>query len=193
MGSNMLLTIGAILLFGLFLSLTNKLMIGNNQVAAQNEYYITALGLAQSVIDEAKTKAFDHNTDTVDVLTTAGLTDLGSLGPDGMNEAFSSPDILTSDAPYSATNRGYLSSVRFNDIDDYNGYSRLVNTPRSEGYSMRVTVRYASEINPDLASASKTYCKVMTVKVTSPFFPKVDEGGGVTVPDTIKLSYAFTY
>ena len=58
MGANMILTMGAILLFGVFLNTSNKLMIGNNQNASQNEYYVTALSLVQSVIDEAKTKQF---------------------------------------------------------------------------------------------------------------------------------------
>ena len=65
MGANMILTIGAILLFGVFLNTSNQLMIGNNQIASTNEYYISALAIGQSVIDEAKTNSFDEKTLTL--------------------------------------------------------------------------------------------------------------------------------
>ena len=191
MGANMILTIGAVLLFGTFLSITNKLMIGNNQIASQNEYYITGISLAQSIIDEAKTKSFDQKTVSGSVSSRSSLTSPDSLGRDGLSEQ-SVPvvDTLTAAVPYSTSGKGYLSSVRFNDIDDYKGYSRIVNTPRSEGYKLRVTIGYVSETCPDSSSASKTYAKKMIVKVTSPFFPKLGENGG---PDTLSISYGFTY
>ena len=191
MGANMLLTIGAVLLFGMFLSLSNKLMIGNNQIASQNEYYITGLSLAQSVIDEAKTKAFDQKTASGSVSSRSSLTSPDSLGRDGSSElTVPAVDTLCSSSPYSSTSKGYWSSIKFNDIDDYKGYSRLVNTPRAEGYKLRVTVNYASETSPDSSSMSRTYCKKITVKVTSPYFPKQGDNGG---PDTLTIPYAFTY
>ena len=149
MGSNMMLTIGAILLFGMFLSLSDKMMIGNTQIAAQNEYFVAGLSLAQSIIDEAKTKAFDHTTDTTFIYSSTALTVPASLGPDGVDEVFSYPDILSASAPYSVGNPGYNSSIKFNDIDDYDGYTRLVNTPRAEGYKLLVSVGFASETYPD--------------------------------------------
>ena len=194
MGANMMLTIGSILLFGMFLSTSNKLMTGNSQIAAQNEYYIAGLSIAQSVIDEAKTKEFDENTVGKIVSSITGLTTVGSLGRDGGAEAtVPSKDTLSSRAPYSSTNKGYFSAVKFNDVDDYNGYIRIVNTPRAENYQVRVAVNYASATFPDSAKASRTFCKTMTVKVTSPFFRAIGEVGGVAIPDTLKISYAFTY
>jgi hypothetical protein len=191
MGANMMLTIGAILLFGMFLSTTNKLMIGNNQIAAQNEYYIAGISLAQSIIDEAKTKAFDQKTIGLDtMISRANLTAPGSLGKDGGAELLALPDTIRTKNPYTAKYPGYLSTVTYNDVDDYNGYTRVVNTPRAEGYRLFCQVSYASETAPDSVKASRTYCKVITVKVTSPYFRKNRENGG---PDTLSLSYAFTY
>src|SRR5262245_39016337 len=95
MGGNMILTIGSVLLFGTFLSLANKLMIGNNQIASQNEYYITSLSLAQSIIEEAKTKAFDQKTVTTGVSSRSQLTSPDSLGRDNNSELLiPSPDTL---------------------------------------------------------------------------------------------------
>ena len=189
----MMLTIGALVIFGIFLGAANKLMISNNQIASQNEYYLTAISLAQSVIDEAKTKAFDQKTVSGSVGARSSLTAVASIGIDGLSESVPFPDTLCSSTPYSSNNRGYMSAVHFNDIDDYNNYYRLVNTPRAEGYRIRVYVNYANETSPDNQSMSQTYCKRMVVKVTSPYFPRVEDGAGVTIPDTLTLSYAFTY
>src|SRR6516162_10165223 len=145
MAGNMLLTIGAIIIFGIFLCGANKLMIGNNQIAAQNEYYLTALSLAQSIIDEAKDKAFDQATVGTAISTRAPLAAPGLFGPDGASEAVPFPDTLCKSSPYSATNPGYWSAIRFNDVDDYQGYYRLVNTPRAEGYKLRVSLTYVNE------------------------------------------------
>lgn len=191
MGANMMLTIGAILLFGIFLSSTNKLMIGNNQIASQNEYYIAGISLAQSLIDEAKTKAFDENTIGQDTMVAKSkLTAPGSLGKDGAAETFSFPDTAISSAPFSTAYKGYKSISKYDDVDDYNGYSRLVNTTRAEGYRISATVRYGDEVNPDASPGVRSFCKVMVVKVTSPYFRKSSDNGG---PDTLSLQYAFTY
>jgi hypothetical protein len=192
MGANMMLTIGSILIFGLFLSTSNKMMTGNSQIAAQNEYYVAGLSLAQSVIDEAKSKAFDEKTIDSIRTTPAAMTAVGSLGKEG-GEAVPATDTLSSLAPYSAANKGYMSAVRFDDVDDYNRYTRLVNTPRAEGYRLSVSINYASDTCPDSAKNIRTFCKRITVKVTSPYFREIGQAGGKAIPDTLNISYAFTY
>ena len=176
MGSNIILAMGAIVIFGTFLASSNHLMMGNTQIAEQNEYYITALSLAQSLIEEAKTKSFDQKTvSTPDSLSVV-------LGTDGLAEQVPNPDILVSSTPYTASNPGYLSNTKFNDVDDYNGYTRLVNTPRAEGYTIHSAVAYASPTYPDSTKLAQTYCKRMTVTVKSRY-----------MPDSLKISYVFTY
>ncbi|MBI1804232.1 MAG: hypothetical protein HY033_12630 [Ignavibacteriae bacterium] len=181
MGANIILAVGAIVIFGTFLSSSNRLMTGNTQIAEQNEYYITALSLAQSVINEAKTKAFDEKVLVSAVPSADSMTAPGSLGKDA-GESVPNPDVLTTASPFSSASPGFRSSFEFDDIDDYRNYNRLVNTPRAEGYRINVSMTYASATYPDSAKNQRTYCKRMTVNVMSPF-----------IPDTIKLSYAFTY
>jgi hypothetical protein len=180
MGTNTILAIGAIVIFGTFLSSSNKLMIGNTQIAEQNEYYFTALSLAQSVIAEAKTKAFDQKTVSTGVSVSDSLS--ATLGSDGSTELVPSPDTLMTSSPYTTIIPGFRSSFKFNDIDDYNGYKRKVNTPRAEGYTVSVTVAYASSTYPDSTKFSQTFCKKMSVTVKSPF-----------MPDSVAVSYAFVY
>ena len=157
-------------------------MVGNTQIAEQNEYYISAVSLAQSVIDEAKTKAFDEKTDTAAVASVDLLTAPTSLGTDGAAETVPKPDTLFPGSPYTSSSRGYRSTYKFNDVDDYNKYIRLVNTQRAEGFTINVKVNYADETDPDPQRMVRTYCKKMTVTVTSPF-----------LADAVTLYYAFTY
>jgi hypothetical protein len=185
----MILAFGALLIFGILLTSSNRVMIGNVKIADENEFYISGLSAAQAVLDEAKTKAFDQRTVNRTIFTVDSLS--ASLGRDG-GEVIPSTDTLTSQSPFTQSSRGYRSMIAFNDIDDYNGYRRLVNTPRAEGYKIQVTVKYASETGPDSVKSYRTFCKKMDISVTSPYFAK-REIGGKTVSDTIKLSYAFTY
>jgi hypothetical protein len=181
MGSNMILAVGALIIFSTFLSSSDKLMIMNTQLAEQNEYYLTALSLGESLITEAKTKAFDQMTVTNPVTVPDSLSTV--LGTDGASEVVPSPDTLITSSPYTSATPGFRSGVKFNDIDDYNGYKRMVNTQRAEGYTLSATVVYASPTYPDSVKyGTKTYCKKMTVVVKSPF-----------IPDSISLSYAFLY
>ena len=181
MGSNIILAVGALIIFGVFLNSSDRLMIMNTQLAEQNEYYLTALSLGQSLINEAKTKAFDQKTVSSPVSVPDSLST--ALGTDGAAETVPSPDTLITSSPYSTAVPGFRSTVKFNDVDDYNGYKRKVNTQRAEGYTLTAKVHYASATYPDSVYAStKSYCKTMTVVVKSPFFP-----------DSVTVSYAFLY
>ncbi len=173
MGSNFLLTIGALVLLGMFTLTANSLMSENLRLAEENEYYLTALSLAESVIQEAKTKSFDQATAAAQAVSPAVLTDPALLGPEG-SEWISLPD--------SGAAGVFLSTTSYNDVDDYNGYERMVWTPRAEGYVIDVSVSYASPSWPDSTVTYRTYCKQMTVTVTSPY-----------ISQPVSLQYAFLY
>lgn len=174
MGENMLMTIGGIILLSTFVLYANGLIFDNTKISSDNEYAITAISLAQSVIDEAKMKAFDESTIAGPVASADSLTPASMLGRDGTAEAVANPD--------TPTHSGAASFAKFDDIDDYDGYVRVVNTPRAENYSVATTVVYASETSPNSTSSTRTFCKRMTVTVTSPY---------ISVP--ITLSYVFTH
>jgi hypothetical protein len=183
MGSNMMLTIAAVFLFGLFVVAGNNLMSNNSKVAGQSEYSLTALALAQSIIDEAKAKDFDENSTGGHVVTSPSqLT--ASLGPEP-GETIASPDTDNGST-------GYTSAQRFDDVDDYNGYSRLVNTQRAKGYLVSVQVQYVSEADPESVSGAPTYCKRMNVSVTCADMSDLNRVSSMDdLP--IRLSYVFAY
>jgi hypothetical protein len=132
------------------------------------------------VIAEAKTKAFDQKTVSASVTAPESLS--VALGSDGSTELVPTPDTLMTSSPYTSTVPGFRSSFKFNDVDDYNGYKRKVNTQRAEGYTVSVTVAYASSTYPDSTKFSQTWCKKMNVSVKSPY-----------MPDSVTVSYAFVY
>lgn len=172
MGQNTILTIGGLVLLGGFMLSANRILSENSVNTEQTEYVLTALSLAQSVVDEAKAKSFDEKTTAALVNVSDSLTTI--LGRDGA-ESTPNPDTLSLLGTFK-------SAATFDDVDDYNGYVRLVNTERGTGYRLSVTVKYVSETNPDSDSYVPTFCKRMTVSVTSPFFET-----------PISLNYAFTY
>lgn len=172
MGNNMLLTLGALMLLGAFVLTANDMMLTNAQVPMESEHYLAALSMAQSIIDEAKTKAFDQNVVSGSVRDTTGLS--STLGRDGSGEDFLLPDTLAAS--------GYWSLAKFNDVDDYNAYTRRVNTPRMTGYLVAVSVTYASPTYPDSSITRRSFCKKMQVSVTIPL-----------VSRPLSVDYSFVY
>src|ERR1035437_487236 len=101
---------GALVIFSVFSLITNKSLINNKKVAMESDFIITATSLAQSVIEEAKTKAFDEKTlsDTVTLVSSLSAT----LGPDAGETISPSPDVMD------AVKNSFKSAHNYDDIDD---------------------------------------------------------------------------
>ncbi|HEY6190984.1 MAG TPA: hypothetical protein VI215_01520 [Bacteroidota bacterium] len=171
MGTNLLFSILSFVLFGTLLVSDNNLVTSAIQLSSETEVSQAAFALAQSVIDEAKTKAFDQNTVAGEVADSSFMS--ATLGPNG-GESIGFPDTLAAS--------GYKSSSIYNDVDDYNGYWRLVRTSSRKGDTVRVAVNYANVGNPDASLPGRNYAKKMTVTVSSPF-----------VSRSYSFSYVFSY
>jgi hypothetical protein len=171
---NYLMAFGALIIFSVFSLITNKSLINNKKVAMQSDYIITATSLAQSVIEEAKIKAFDEKTKADTVTLTSSLTIPASLGPE-TGETFSpSTDVMD------AVKNSFKSSLFYDDVDDYNGYKRVVNNPLSGIDSVKVQVYYVNSSYD--STGTRTWYKKMTVTVTSPY---------ISIP--VVQSYIFSY
>jgi hypothetical protein len=173
MGNSFLLILGSILLLTIFTLASNSLIGENERIAEESEFNLTAFSLAQSIIDEAKSKEFDQQTVGAELTTPITLTPADQLGPDA-GEAIGGAD--------STSPNGYKSMTHFNDVDDYNGYQRYVNTPRADGYNISVQVLYASPSCPDSLLTTPTFCKHMYVSVTSPY-----------ISNPVNVQFAFIY
>jgi len=152
------LSLGALLLISLISLRFNSAVLENSTIETENKVYLTAFSLANDLIEEIKMKAFDAA--TVKFPTT-------------------DPSVLTS--PYSLGHADYEEYPNFNDIDDFNGYSRTVTAPHAENYNVSCVVYYVSEYNPDYKVMTQTFYKRADVTVTSPY-----------MKNNILLSFIFT-
>lgn len=152
------LSIGALILLSLVNIRFNSALLENQTIETENKIYLTAFSLADDLIEEIKQKSFDAA--TVDFPTTdrSDLTPYNYFGP--------------------ASSEVY---PNYNDIDDYQGYSRTISLPHAEDYLVSCEVWYVDESNPDKISYTQTFYKKVKVTVTSPYLNK-----------PVSLSFIFT-
>lgn len=136
-----LMSIGALILLSLASLRFNSVILENTNVETENKVYLTAFSLADDLIEEIKQKAFDERTIDFQAINVNQLT--YPLGKEG--EAW----------PY------------FDDIDDYNGYSKPVSLPHVEDYTDSCIVNYCTANGDDINTQS--YYKKVTIIVTSKY------------------------
>lgn len=139
----MLITIGALMLLSLVILRVNNNFLSTSTVLMENKFGVLAVSLGTSVLEEAKGKAFDANTDSAAVTS---LNELSTIGPES-----GETDPL------------------FNDFDDFDGLVRVDSTLPSAPFKIECDVVYIDPNNPDGSSASKTWHKKLSVMVTSDF------------------------
>ena len=153
-----LLSLGAMLILGLSSLNFNEAVLTNSTTEIENKVVLTAFSLADDLIEEIKVRAFDAATVDFPTNNPASLTAAGSLGP-GWWETY----------------------PNFNDIDDFNGYKRIVSAPHAENYDVRCKVQYVNGDYPDQVVSTQTFYKKATVTVSSPY-----------MKNPISLSFIFT-
>jgi hypothetical protein len=156
-GIQSLLAIGAVWLFALVSINFNSAVVRNISIEVENKVYLTAFSLADDMIEEMKQKAFDER--TLDFIT---------------------PDSLQLTAPSMLKAEGEI-WPNFDDIDDYNGYSKDIGLPYLETYHIVTKVFYVQRNDLYKVSPVQTFCKKVEVTVTSKY---------MTMP--VVLSFIFT-
>ncbi|MCZ7602344.1 MAG: hypothetical protein QY331_14830 [Melioribacteraceae bacterium] len=139
----MLITIAALMLLTLVILRVNNNFLSTNTILMENKFGVLAVSLATSILEEAKGKAFDHNTDTN---TVTSSNQLSTIGPES-GEVY----------------------PNFNDFDDFNGFSKIDSTLPSAPFKIECEVHYINPSNPNLTTGSKTWHKRMNVTVSSDF------------------------
>jgi len=161
-----MLAMGAMMLLSFLVLRFNTIHLTSAQASYNSKFGIVATSLANSLIEEAKDKAFDEVAlDTTKTITSANDFST-TLGKDGV-EAY--PD--------------------FDDFDDYNNLYHLdtlslknPQTGKPTGFEIRSKIEYVSDANPDVKSGIKTYHKKILVSVFSS-----------AMMDTVKLTTIFSY
>lgn len=155
----MLMTIGALVLLSTLFLRVNTNYLQNSTTANRSKFEILAASLANSVIEEASDKAFDNNTVNNSATDLSDLTLPDSLGLDDGDEY-----------------------PNFNDVDDYNGYTKVDSTLPSAVFHISCSVNYVNQLTPDITSYTRTWTKKISVMVTSP-----------SMSDTVRLSSLYCY
>lgn len=140
-----MLAIGSLFILSLTSMSFNGALLQSNTVDIENKVYLTAFSLADDLIEEIKQKAFDEKTLVFPTVNRSTLTSPNSLGVE--SEIY----------PY------------FDDIDDYNNFSRNADAPHSESYHISAKVYYVSESDADVKSNVQTFHKRVDVTVSSPY------------------------
>ena len=153
-----ILSIGSIVLLAMASLNFNSSVLQNSTVDTENSVVLTAFSLADDMLEIMKEKAFDAA--TVDFPTTNPLD-------------------LT--APSGLGHNQYETFETFNDVDDFNGYTRYITAPHAEDYFVSCKVEYVDQNNPDKRVNYQTFFKRATITVTSPY-----------LHTPVQVSYIFT-
>ena len=163
----MLLILGALLLFSLMLPSLNQTMLYNDRTLLATNAELTAISLAEKILAEAGTKAFDIACITSNPLIPSQMTSAALLGP-AWGETY----------------------PNFNDLDDYNNLA-LVDSVTFPSVLFNITsvVDYVDPIDPSTAVGYQTFVKRLRVSVTGPYL--VNPASDAPVQITMEQLYAY--
>lgn len=137
----------------------NNTFLTTGTVLNDTKFGLLANSLAMSQLEEITNKAFDQKTDSATVVSPGHLTAVDSLGKEA-GEVY----------------------PNFNDIDDYNGYTKVDSSMPSAVFDISCSVVYVKENDLNKPSTSRTWDKKITVTVTSK-----------SMEDTVRISTVYSY
>jgi hypothetical protein len=165
MSNQLLLVLGAFALLATIQLSINSMVLQASVVSYDNEATFNAMSIGQAMIDEIRATGtlYDQAAKYGVVYDSTQLTSPSMLGPDS-GETISLPDRYP-----------YQSQVVYNDVDDYNGYSRIDSSTVLGKFTVTDTIYYVQDANQSIKSSTQTWYKkiVVTVKHPSLLYPVV--------------------
>lgn len=168
-----MLTAGFVVLMIMLTISSNRMLMESSQTVLESEAIDIAADLANSLLIEATRKKFDHYQANYGYYGVSAFTSPSSLGPESGEALTTLPDTTP-----------FQSVSRFNDVDDYNGYTRIVDGQLIKGFKLQATVYYLASRTDLTQKNSKTVLKRIDVLVTHPqYLPRdtVRNRGGITL------------
>lgn len=170
----MLTTTLAIVLLGTTIITVNRSSLQHGTILQQTQIGVYGISLATSIVEEASGRAFDQKTFNSAVALASNMS--STLGTE------------------SGETTSPVSTILFNDFDDYNNLVMPVNVPGVDSFTVKTVVYYVNETAPEAKVAGPTFYKRMDVLVLpSGLADTSRKQYGLAVGDTIKMSYIFSY
>lgn len=168
MGQTML-TSAFLVLLTIAVMNANKMIVDRDFNYYEQEALKHAGVLANNLLDEIVRKKYAGEADT------SGIYQLRSaftsaLGPSATASNYVNPGGAPDTFPFKSV-RGDNSSY-FDDVDDYKGYVRSVNTDNITGFILTVNVFYVNPSFPNLTTSTQQYLKRIDVTVSHPTYLK---------------------
>ncbi len=156
-----MLTAAFLVLVTILVLNANTLVINSEQETYEGEAFDLATNYAQALLNEIGRKKYDQY--AIDTLYQApsAFTPAGSLGPESGEVITPWPDV----APFK-------SFTTYNDVDDYNGYVRTIDSEIIKGFQVSAVVYYVTQANTNTKSTTQTYLKRIDVSVQHPSYLK---------------------
>lgn len=179
--SEVLQTIGAMVIFSLILLSATSLIQRNTYMQISGELEQEVIAVAQDIIEEGRTKEFDENS--------MGAAPPANIPGDFTGFAAFGPDISADDdIDDDENNDGKVVRSEFDDFDDYHGWQDSIQTEHGT-FVVNAEVYYADPTTYDITTGSRTTFKKMIVKIRNKFLYK----GHRSNPIVYKLEFLRNY
>lgn len=157
-----MLALGALVMVSVLALNANRRIVESDEEMYEAEAIDFAAGFAQGLLYEVSSKKFDE------LAVDSVLQDPSEFTSPYMFNPVYEGEML----PTSPDTAWYKSISTFDDVDDYNGYTREVNTERIKGFIVKVEVYYVTGSDPEVPVYSQTYYKRVVVTVEHPKYMK---------------------
>lgn len=156
--SEVLQTIGAMVIFSLILLSATSLIQRNTYLQITGELEQEVVAVAQDLIEEGRTKEYDENS-------------TGEAPPANIPGDFTGPSLLGPESTDDENGDGKIIRSEFNDFDDYHGWQDSIKTEHGT-FVVDAEVYYADPTTYDTTTTTRTTFKKMLVKIRNKFLYK---------------------
>jgi len=161
-----MLTAGMLMLLVVTVISANRMINENTQAQYQTEALTTSASLANDLLLEIMTKKFDEKSDTLGYQATGSFSEYNKAGwgPKAGEQA-------VCPLPDSSDTGAFKSIAAYDDVDDYDGYSRTTLVTgglwglNGVRFHLTVVVYYVNPGTPDTKTTSRTFFKRVAVTV----------------------------
>jgi hypothetical protein len=174
--------LGAFAMLSMLALNVNRTMYGSLVLGLEMEATLNALSIGQSMLDEVMQKNFDQKTISKIAYSYSDITAAGSLGPGGGEEVTGFDSAYTSGGTF----HDFQSKSKFNDVDDYKGYTRKVWDNRLGYFEVTDSVKYVKESDPNAVSSTATFYKMVVVVVRHPNLPRSSDTSSASMPIVLR-------